>query len=216
MDQEKFKEANAMVDSALVHFPKEPVFHMHKGLSLTGEEKYDTALTAFRTGLNETTSEEHEKKAEFFLYIADIYATKKVLDSAFVNYEKAYELNPNNALLLNNYAYYLSVANKDLSKAEVMSAKTIQVYPNNISFLDTYAWIFFKQGNMTLAYMYIQQALDKGGEESPVVIEHYGDILFLKGEKEEGVKWWVKSKEKGNKSIILQQKIDTQNYIPEN
>lgn len=215
IDQNKSAEVYAVVERALTQLPKEAVFYLHKGLYLIEEKKNDEAIQIFKKGLSVSSSEEPEKQSDFYMYIADIFAQDLELDSAFVYYENAYQLNSNNALLLNNYAYYLSIANKELSKAEVMSAKTVQVFPENVSFLDTYAWIFFMQGNMTLAYMYIQQAMDKGGDENPIVMEHYGDILFLNGDKEEGVKWWGKSKEKGNESKILQEKIDTQTYIPE-
>jgi len=124
-------------------------------------------------------------------------------------------LNQNNAMLLNNYAYYLSLAGKDLSKAETMSAKTVQAYPDNVSFLDTYAWIFFVEGNATLARMYIQQAIDKGGNKSSVVVEHYGDILYLNNEKDEALRWWQKAKDLGSDSPTLEKKIESKTYIPE-
>ena len=33
--------------------------------------------------------------------------------------------------------------------------------PDNATYLDTYAWIFFVQGNYTLAKIYIESALEK-------------------------------------------------------
>ena len=214
-DQNNIDSIQRIASQGLVHLPEEPGLYLFKGISLQLQNKNAEALASFKQGIFYTANNESINKAEFYMYIADIYASDQALDSAFYYYEEAYKLNPNNPTLLNNYAYYLSMANIDLSRAEVMSAKTIQAYPDNISFLDTYAWIFFKQGNMTLAFMYIQQAMDKGGENNPVVIEHYGDILFFSGDKEAAIGWWQKAKEKGNESKILQQKIDTKNYIPE-
>ncbi|MBN1462529.1 MAG: tetratricopeptide repeat protein [Paludibacteraceae bacterium] len=214
-DLEKLDEVISVADTAMVYLPKESNLYLLKGISQLKKEQYESAIETFKTGLTTVTEEEQSKKVEFYLQIADILANQNNLDSAFVYYEKAYQLDPNNATLLNNYAYYLSLINKDLTKAELMSAKTVQAYPDNVSFLDTYAWIFFKQGNMTLAQMYIQQAIDKGGNENGVVMEHYGDILFLNGNKDEALIWWKKAKEAGNNSKLLEEKIDKQTYLPE-
>jgi predicted Zn-dependent protease len=214
-DLDKQEEVISVTDAALKQLPEEASLYLLKGIFLVQKDKKAEALAYCKKGLTVIKPDEDDKKADLYIQIGDIYATDNVLDSAFVYYENAYKLNPNNATLLNNYAYYLCLANKDLSRAEVMSAKTVESYPNNVSFLDTYAWIFFMEGNLTLAQMYIQQAIDKGGDENEVVMEHFGDILFNNGEKEEALKWWEKSKEKGNKSTILQQKIETKSYIPE-
>ncbi len=212
---QKGDEVISVADTAMVYLPKESNLYLLKGISQLKKEEYDSALQTFKAGVSTVSDEEPSKKVEFYLQIADILASQNKLDSAFVYYENAYQLDPNNATLLNNYAYYLSLINKDLTKAELMSAKTVQAYPDNVSFLDTYAWIFFKQGNMTLAQMYIQQAIDKGGNENGVVMEHYGDILFFNGDLDNAVNWWNKAKEAGNDSKLLEEKIIKQTYIPE-
>ena len=67
--------------------------------------------------------------------------------------------NDKNVVVLNNYAYFLSLEKKDLKKAERMSALAVKLEPNNSTYLDTYAWIFFVQGNYTLAKIYIETAV---------------------------------------------------------
>jgi len=58
-------------------------------------------------------------------------------------------------------------------------------------------------------------ALNNGGDVSDVIVEHYGDILFMLNDIEGAVAQWKKSKELGNPSEILQQKIDSKSYIEE-
>lgn len=82
-----------------------------------------------------------------------------------------------------------------MQKAERMSAETVKAEPDNATFLDTYAWIFFQQGNYTLAKLYMESAMSKTKEESPDMLEHYGDILAKLGQMEEAVENWKKSKE---------------------
>jgi Tfp pilus assembly protein PilF len=68
--------------------------------------------------------------------------------------------NPDNIPVLNNYAYYLSLEQTDLDKAEEMSYRTIKAEPNNATYLDTYAWILFQLGQYNDALFYIRQAID--------------------------------------------------------
>ena len=68
----------------------------------------------------------------------------------------------------------MALQKKDLSKAERMSGDAVKQEPDNPTYLDTYAWVFFQQGNYTLAKIYLKSALDKGGNESAALLEHYG------------------------------------------
>ena len=79
-----------------------------------------------------------------------------------------------NVVVLNNYSYFLSLEKKDLKKAERMSAQCIKLEPDNATYLDTYAWIFFVQGNYTLAKIYIESALEKDKTKSAELVDHYG------------------------------------------
>jgi tetratricopeptide (TPR) repeat protein len=117
--------------------------------------------------------------------------------------------------VLNNYAYYLSVDNRDLDKAEEMSYKTIKAEPNNSTYLDTYAWILFMKGRYTEARTYIDQALKNIDDASGVVKEHCGDIYYMNGDVDEAVKYWKQSLDEGNDSKTLKEKIKRKRYIAE-
>lgn len=156
--------------------------------------------------------------SEIYMTIGDIYFNigEKELPEHY--YKLAYDKNPENIMLLNNYAYYLSVYGKDLLLAENMSAKTIKAEPNSPTYLDTYAWIYFKQGRYMFAELYIKKAIECGGDESSEVLEHYGDILYHQNKKEEAVEYWKKALDitYPNKDVeVLKQKIESKTYIAE-
>jgi hypothetical protein len=46
-----------------------------------------------------------------------------------------------------------------------------------------------------------------------VQLDHYGDILYLLGEKEKAVEQWRVAKEMGLRSETLDKKIDEKKYI---
>ncbi len=108
----------------------------------------------------------------------------------FAAFDSALVYNSNNIEVLNNYAYFLAEAGGDLEKAERMSGKTIAAAPKSISFLDTYAWIFYKMGKYSTARLYMEQAIMLGGDNEPDLLEHYGDILYVSGEKETAWDTW--------------------------
>ena len=109
----------------------------------------------------------------------------------------------------------LSVEKKDLDKAEEMSYKTIKAEPDNNTYLDTYAWILFIKKKYTEAKVYMDDAMKKGGDKSEVVVEHCGDVYYMNGLKEDALKYWIKSREMGNKSEVLKKKIEQKKYIAE-
>lgn len=111
---------------------------------------------------------------------------------AFALYDQAIEIDPNNVSILNNYAYFLTLCNRDLDKAERMSAKTVQAEPQNATFLDTYAWVFYKRKEYTMAQLYIEMAIKNERRPSSDIYDHYGDILLAVGNKQEALKQWKK------------------------
>jgi len=96
-------------------------------------------------------------------------------------YEQVLILDPNNPMVLNNYAYHLATHGGDLKKAEQMSAITIQEDPNSPVYLDTYGWIMHLQGQEELALFYLNRALWHAKEETKAEIEHH--LMQIKEEK---------------------------------
>ncbi|MDR1918141.1 MAG: tetratricopeptide repeat protein [Tannerellaceae bacterium] len=194
-------------------FPDSPEYYFYLGIGHYQEENYSKALAVYRAGLAVVPAENKDLKSTFYGQIGDIHHQAGQQDSAYAAYEKALEMNDKNILVLNNYAYFLSLENKDLKKAERMSAQCIKQEPDNATYLDTYAWIFFKQGNYKLAKFYIESALQKDQTASSELLDHYGDILYMSGNKEEALIQWKQAKEMGKTSEVLDRKINEGKYI---
>ncbi|MBO7502283.1 MAG: tetratricopeptide repeat protein [Paludibacteraceae bacterium] len=110
------------------------------------------------------------------------FMPKAKIKDKIAAYRQLIAADPYNTMVLNNYAYLLATHKGDLKEAEALSRRTLQSEPNNPVYLDTYAWILYLQGEQTLAKLYIQQAVNKLGEQQePEVQQHY-DII-MKGKK---------------------------------
>lgn len=197
-------------------FPDAPEYYFYLGIAYYQQEKYQEALNVYYAGLNIIPAENLGLKSDFYGQIGDIYYQMKQMEQAYKAYDEALKYNDKNVVVLNNYSYFLSLEKKDLKKAERMSAQCVKLEPNNATYLDTYAWIFFVQGSYTLAKMYIESALANDTTKSSELVDHYGDILFMLGDKENAVEQWKKAKELGKESEILDRKIAEEKYIEEN
>lgn len=201
-----------LTEKALKELPAVPPFYFYRSIALYQQGKFDEAIKINEEALKNIEANNPVVLSNFYAQMADIYYKMKEKQKAFDNYEKALEIYPSNIYVMNNYAYYLSEEKGDLRKAERMSAKTVEQEPSNSTYLDTYAWILYQQGNYTLAKYYQQKAVDnldaKDTEETGVLYEHFGDILFAMGDKNKALEMWQKAYDSGKKEKELKKKID--------
>jgi tetratricopeptide (TPR) repeat protein len=208
--EQNFEKTLKTANGAIENLPDVPLWYFYKSIALFQQKDYEGALKSGQKGISLIPDKENGLKSDLYAQTGDIYYKLEQKDKAFDAYENAITANPKNIYVMNNYAYFLSEENKDLKKAENLSAQTIEKESGNSTYLDTYAWIFYKQGNYTLAKFYIERALDnlKSGEDSGVLLEHYGDILWKSGEEDKALEMWKKSFESGNKTDELKFKIE--------
>ncbi len=191
ISKEDLDEVIRICSPAVEYMPEALEFYYYWGIAHYQKDQHDEALEVFKKGVHQV-SENSDKNmvSDFYSIMGDLYHTKKMNVEAYAAYDSALVYKPDNIGALNNYAYYLSVERKDLDKAEEMSYKTVKAEPTNNTYLDTYAWILFEKGKYAEARIYIDQALQNGGDKSSVVVEHCGDIYWMTGEQEKALEYW--------------------------
>ena len=194
-------------------FPNSPEYFFYLGIGYFQREDYENALATYQAGLKVIPKENRNLISDFYGQIGDIYYQQKNLPEAYKNYDEALRYNADNVVVLNNYSYFLTLEKRDLKKAERMIARCIELEPNNATYLDTYAWVFFTQGNYVLAKIYIENAISKDTTKSAELVDHYGDILFMSGNKEKAMEQWKKALELGKDTEVLREKIAKGEYI---
>ena len=176
-------------------------------------KEYDKAIESYTKVIELTDSADLERKSELITGMGDTYSEMNDTVKAVECYEQALELDPLNSGALNNYAYYLAQRNQDLDKAERMAALAVKEEPDNANFIDTYAWVFFAKKDYQMALLYIKSAVEKGEDEH--FLEHYGDILWFNGEKDQAVEQWTKALEMDQDNELLQRKVKNKTYYEE-
>ncbi len=200
--------------SAIGLFPNQPMLYALQAVACLQKEKYEEVLKVLSEG-EAYLADNHPLTVQFELYKAEANYKLNKVEEAFKAFDEVIKMEPDNYMALNNYAYYLSIRNENLEKAERMSGKTVQANPQNPTYLDTYAWILFRQKDYKLAKFYIESAIQNGGDQNGVILEHYGDILSLLGEKEKAMEYWKKAQEAGagEESEFLEEKINKGYYV---
>ena len=202
ISKEDLDEVIRLCAPAVEYMPEALEFYYYWGLAHYQKEQTDEAMKVFQKGVRQVGPESDKAMvSDFYSILGDIYHTKNMNAEAYAAYDSALVYKPDNIGALNNYAYYLSVEKKNLDKAEEMSYRTVKAEPTNGTYLDTYAWILFEKGKYAEARIYIDQAMQNGGNTSSVVVEHCGDIYYLNGEREKAVEFW-KQAEKLSKEPV--------------
>jgi len=152
-------------------------------------KRYDIALEELRKATI-LAGENEEAIMQVYSMKAETFYRMNNFTEAFQTFEEALKLDPDDVIILNNYAYYLSEQNMDLKKAEKMALKVVEQEKDNATFLDTYAWVLFKMGKTKAAAKIMEQIISQKTNLSAEYYEHYGFILKKLRKCKEAVENW--------------------------
>lgn len=192
--------------AALELFPNQPMFYFFYSACMLNKKAYEEAVTYLTLGKDFIIAND-PLLTQFYANLGDAYHNLEQYQKSDSAYDKALEIDPNNAYVLNNYSYYLSLRNEKLDRAEEMSLTANNLEPDQPSYEDTYAWILYRQGKFIQAKEWIEKALSNGGETHVAILEHYGDVMAKLNNLEKAVEQWKKAKSLGEGSKFLDQKI---------
>ena len=194
-----------VLEEAQERYPTDIQIISFAGFLFSEFNLYDLALENFKCGLKVCSND--EERSQMWGAIGDLYHEMGKDKRAFKAYGKALGYNPENVLVLNNYAYYLSLLDKDLEFALQMSEKAVNIESNNASYVDTYAWILHRLGRNEEAKKAMIQALSLSAQRQPSLLIHYGDILWALGEKFMADTYWKKAVDLGYDKEVLDEHI---------
>lgn len=189
-------------------FPGETAFLEMASVGDYNLKRYDDVLDICRKVL-EVAPADSSSTLRAWSTMGDIYHTLGDAKKSYKAYDKALKINPDYVYVLNNYAYYLSMEGRKLKKAYEMSRKTIEAEPDNSTYLDTFGWILFLQGKPDQAKPHFKQAMLYGGKESPVILDHYAEVLYALEEYDMAFVYWNLARQKNDGEIPdLEERIE--------
>ena len=239
------QKADSLYNKARQLLPKTPMrIYSLAGTNATVMEQYDRALKIYQLALDENFPGQHiSQKADmdalgtFLTYdnindlislyteIGDAYYKKDDREHAFINYDNALALDPDDALTLNNYAYFLveentPVSEEDLEKADDMSRRAINQNPENPTYLDTRAWVLFRKKDFEKARELEERAIELLGDDADETElgeyrHHLGDILFMLNEPAKALEEWEKALKGCPDDSLLRKKVKDRTFYYE-
>jgi tetratricopeptide (TPR) repeat protein len=189
-DQDSLAKAEATFRKALQQRPNDPYILLFLGRTLNRLSREKEALKSLELAAKvdpdnidilvqygNTLNRMGEKKEALLLFekanklnpdyivvidmLGMLYDELKLFQKCDSLYEQALQRFPANDLLMNNYAYILSVRNERLEYAFRLAQKALEMQPDNAAYLDTIGWIYYRLGKYNLAETYIKRSLEK-------------------------------------------------------
>ena len=145
------------------------------------KDNHQRAILLLEEGIAAIEPKTGEGAARLYGLLADLYAEHGGPSKASLTdslYLRAIEANPKEVEVLNNYAYRLAKAGRNLEEAERYALQAVRLSPDAAHILDTYAYILLLRKNYTLAKLYQRKALSQSEPDkiSADMYDHMGDI----------------------------------------
>ena len=195
-------------DMGIHHYPTTEDFWNLKAWLQMRKKENSAAIETLRSALK--YAKDSKAKSSLWGNIGDQYYELEQIRKSYDAYYKALKYNPQNAMVLNNFAYHLSVTGKNLKQALQMAQRATSLSPNNATYLDTLAWVYYKLGQYDEAKRVMQQAMSFDTENSSELALHYGDILDALGSTFLAQTYWRKALERGADAQKIESRIEAQ------
>lgn len=206
------------LDVAIGKFPTNGHLHLYRAYELqrSGESE-KVVVGAYKKYLKIATTAEDKSNA--CASLGDYYFAQNKPNKSFRWYAKALDHNPDNALVLNNWAYFISelagptptlsaAQTHELERALEMSRRACELSTSNATYLDTQAWILHLLGRNDEAKVVMKQAISLNSQEDDTLLEHYADILAATGEDFMAEIYYKRSIKAGGNQQRIEAKIE--------
>lgn len=191
---------------AIERFPRNSDLYLRKGYVLEKIKAPRREIErAYRKAIEYAADSLSKSSATGVL--GDHYHSNGLHRAAFDTYRRALSLNPDNSVVLNNYAYYLSELGQQLPLALTMSERACTITPSNPTYIDTRAWILHLMGRNEEAKRLMQQAISLDSSGDATLLVHYGDILAALGENFMAKTYWERAQKSGYSSVLIEERI---------
>lgn len=114
--------------------------------------------------------------------------------------------------ILNALGYTMADHNIELSRAESLIRKSLKAMPDNPAVLDSLGWVRFRRGDYKGAVEHLSRAYALARD--PEIAAHWGEALWVSGQKQEARKVWAAALARDPDSKPLKETLER--LIPSN
>jgi tetratricopeptide (TPR) repeat protein len=202
--QQKYEESEAAFRKHIEILPLDKWARGNLGLMLVEWRKHKEAIPE----LEQAISLNPDQEDNYQIGLGRAYANLGQPEKAAEAFDRAIKLSAE-PMTWNNVAYYLSLADLHLDKAQQYAESAVAAVAAELrnveldgltmknltdvnslgSYWDTLGWAHFKKGNLDLAEKYVMASWALGQHSE--VGDHLGQISEKRGKKEEAVRWYA-------------------------
>jgi len=104
---------------------------------------------------------------------------------------KVIQIDPDHAQAYNALGYGLLERNERISEAVTLVEKALQLAPDDVSIMDSVGWGYYRTGKLDESVKMLRRAY--AGNQDPEIAAHLGEVLWVRGDKQEAKKIWQDS-----------------------
>ncbi len=208
------------LNRAMERFPEELSLNFDMAYLMVAKERYDEAVECYKSTLDGATD---SLKSSVWGSVGDLLYHKLTIDverdsmkkisprqvrrrlgEVYDAYDTSIGYLDNNALVLNNYAYFLCENGGDLTFALNMAKRAVEAQSSNSTFIDTYGWILYRLGLYDEAKAVMRRAVSFDSTNNYEIALHYGEILAVLGETTMANFYWEKAQQWGASAELIE------------
>jgi tetratricopeptide (TPR) repeat protein len=182
--QERVAEARAHLQSLRAQNEAQRVQIVQAEAQLMREAKaYKESFDILKTALDA-----HADNPDLLYDIALAAEKLDRLDVVETSLRRLIALKPDHAQAYNALGYTLADRTDRLTEARDYIEKALKLSPEDPFILDSMGWVHYRLGNHAEGLQYLQRAFNQ--RPDPEIAAHLGEVLWVKGNKDEAEKVW--------------------------
>jgi len=185
---ERSDEGIGLLTAMVADNPDEPRLLQAIGNILRDQEAYAQAADYYARAID-IIGEPAPEHWMYYYARGICFERMKEWDKAEGDLEKALELNPDQASVMNYLGYSWVDQNMHLEKAMDLIREAVSREPNNGYYVDSLGWAHYKLGQFDKAVKHLEKAVELRPED-PILNDHLGDAYWKVGRKREARFQW--------------------------
>jgi tetratricopeptide (TPR) repeat protein len=158
---------------------------------LRQKERYTDSIAAYDTALGRIKTAESRHWPMFYAR-GIAHERAKQWPKAEVDFNKALELSPDQAYVLNYLGYSWIDMGMNLDKGMELLLKANRLRPNDGAITDSVGWAYYRLGQYDKAVEWLEKAIELKADDATIV-EHLGDAYWQVGRKREARFQWERA-----------------------
>ena len=185
---ERVDEAQKLLDELAREHPREIQPLDALGNIMRGSKRFAEAVDYYSRAIALIDKPE-QKQWSYFYSRGTSYERLKKWALAEADLQKALQLSPDQALVLNYLGYSWIDQNKNLKQGLALIEKAVKQKPDVGYIVDSLGWAYYRMGNYKDAVKHLERAVELRPED-PVLNDHLGDAYWrVRREREARFQW---------------------------